>query len=302
MDSSVIDRVSKSLPRISRIDTDYSKRISENLREASAAENFQPVNRSVRNGSVDKMENASKPDPTHSAPALGTRVYQAIFEDLQKRIRQGDWLPGERLPSINQFARELNVSASSLREALRALQSIGLVKITHGSGVYITGSRPYTDLSGHFQDVGAGLIVALAETRRIVEPELAALAAERGTEEEFKKIERLACQMDQDAHVEKDFAELDVQFHSSIAQAARNPILYKMMAGVSDLFLESRRNILIDPQAMLRSARYHLLIVDALITRNGSQARLLMQAHMNSMLDDVLAMENRKQTQTRDKT
>jgi GntR family transcriptional repressor for pyruvate dehydrogenase complex len=256
------------------------------------------------------MENASKPiadmpstaepDPTDNAPAQGPRVYQAIFEDLQKRIRQGDWLPGERLPSINQFAKELNVSASSLREALRSLQSIGLVKITHGSGVYITGSRPYTDLSSHFQDVGSGLIVALAETRRIIEPELAALAAERGTEVEFKEIEKLARQMEQDANAGRDFAEFDVQFHSSIAHAARNPILHKMMEGVSDLFLESRRNILMDPQAMLRSARYHLLIVDALITRNASQARLLMQAHMNSMLDDVLAMENRKQT--KDKT
>lgn len=250
---------------------------------------------------IADMPPAAKPDPMDHAPAQGgPRVYQAIFEDLQKRIRQGDWIPGERLPSINQFAKELNVSASSLREALRSLQSIGLVKITHGSGVYITGSRPYTDLSSHFQDVGSGLIVALAETRRIIEPELAALAAERGREEEFEEIEKLACQMDQDANAGRDFAELDVQFHSSIAHAARNPILYKMMEGVSDLFLESRRNILMDPQAMLRSARYHLLIVDALITRNASQARLLMQAHMNSMLDDVLAMENRKQT--KDKT
>jgi len=230
------------------------------------------------------------------AAVRGTRVYQVVFEDLQKRIRQGDWLPGERLPSITQFAKELNVSASSLREALRSLQSIGLVKISHGSGVYITGSRPYTDLSSHFQDVGSGLIVALAETRRIVEPELAALAAERGTEAEMKEIENLARQMEQYANEEKDFAELDVQFHSAIAHAARNPILYKMLDSVGDLFLESRRAILIDKQASMRSARYHLLIVDALNTHNAPQARLLMQAHMNSMLDDVLAAEARKQT------
>jgi len=233
---------------------------------------------------------------SEDAAVRGTRVYQAVFEDLQKRIRQGDWLPGERLPSITQFAKELNVSPSSLREALRSLQSIGLVKISHGSGVYITGSRPYTDLSSHFQDMGSGSAVALAETRRILEPELAALAAERGTEAEFKEIERLARQMEQYAKEGMDFAELDVQFHSAIARAARNPILYKTLEGVSDLFLESRRMILIDPQAMLRSARYHLLIVDALITHNASQARLLMQAHMNSMLDDVLAAEARKHT------
>ena len=135
--------------------------------------------------------------------------------------------------------------------------------------------------------------------QRLYEPELAALAAERGTEDEFREIEQLARQMEQDANAGHDFAEFDVQFHSSIVGAARNPILDKLMEGVSDLFLESRRNILMDPQAMLRSARYHLLIVDALIARNASQARLLMQAHMNSMLDDVLAMEKRKQTRVK---
>jgi len=241
------------------------------------------------------MHPAAGPDLLDNASAQGTRVFHVVFEDLQKRIRRGDWLPGERLPSITLFAKELNVSASSLREALRSLQSIGLVKIIHGSGVYITGSRPYTDLSSHFQDVGSGLIVALAETRRIIEPELAALAAERGTDAEFKEIENFAREMEHYAMEARDFAELDVQFHGAIAQAARNPILYKMLEGVSDLFLESRRMVLIDQEAMLRSAHYHLLIVEALVARNAPQARLLMQAHMNSMVDDVLEAENRKQ-------
>ena len=239
---------------------------------------------------------------TESSPALdvtavqSNRVFNVVFEDLQTRIRRGDWLPGERLPGITQFAKELNVSTSSLREALRSLQSIGLVKIVHGSGVYVTGSRPVTDLSSHFQAVGSGMVVALAETRRILEPELAALAAERGTEAEFKEIENLARQMEQKAKEGQDFAELDVQFHTSIARAARNPILSKMLEGVRDLFLESRHRVVIDVPAIVRSARYHLLIVDALIAHNAPQARILMQTHMNSMLDDVLAIEARKQT------
>lgn len=225
--------------------------------------------------------------------ARGNRVYNTVFEDLQHRIRQGDWLPGERLPSINRLAKELQVGTSSVREALRALQSIGMVKIAHGSGVYVTGSRPTTDLSSHFQNVGTGLVVALAETRRILEPELAALAAERGTDAELSEIEKLARQMENEAQQGHDFAELDVRFHHHIAQAARNPILYRTLEGVSDLFLESRRKILMEPKAMMRTARYHLLIVDALQSRNAPLARLLMLAHMNSMLDDVLATETR---------
>lgn len=245
-----------------------------------------------------------EPDPTKKPaykPKKGlvrrNRVYQDIFEQLQQRIRQGDWLPGERMPSITQLAKELKVGAGSVREALRSLQSIGLVKIEHGSGVYVLGTRPSTELSSHFRNVGDGLILALAETRRILEPALASLAAERATEEELTEIEKIVHRMEENSQQGKDFADLDVLFHRQIAQAARNPILYQTMEGVSDLFLESRRAILLDPAALMRALRYHALIVEALRQRNAPQARLLMQGHMNSMSDEVLNSEARKRSQ-----
>jgi len=227
------------------------------------------------------------------AAARGNPVYRVVLDDLQQRIRRGAWLPGARLPSITQLAKEFHVGTGSVREALQSLQSIGLVKIEHGRGIFVTSSRPSTDLSSHFQDVGAGQMVALAETRRILEPELAALAAERGTDEELAEIEGLARQMEEDARQGGDFAELDVQFHRSIAHAARNPILYRTIEGVRDLFLESRRLIVMEPKSTVRTARYHLLIAEALRSRNAPQAQLLMQAHMSDMFNDVLAAEAR---------
>jgi GntR family transcriptional repressor for pyruvate dehydrogenase complex len=238
---------------------------------------------------------ASSPN-SNRATDRGHRVYHSTFEDLQQRIRQGDWLPGDRLPSITQLAKELQVGSGTIREALRSLQSIGLIKIEHGSGVYVTGVRPSTELSSHFQNVGEGLLLALAETRRIVEPELAFLAAERGTDDELTELEGLVRQMEEKYSNGNDFAELDVLFHRQIAHAARNPILYQTIEGVSDLFLESRRAILLDPNAVLRALRYHALIADALKLRNAPQARLLMQGHMNSMLEEVLASEARKKS------
>jgi DNA-binding GntR family transcriptional regulator len=67
------------------------------------------------------------------------------------------------------------------------------------------------------------------------------------------------------------------------------------MEAISDLLLESRRAILLSPTALMRAMRYHALIADALRLRNAPQARLLMQGHMNSMLDEVLASEAQKQ-------
>ena len=237
----------------------------------------------------------TSPVNADKAAVRGRRVYHNIFEELQQRIRQGNWLPGDRIPSITQLAKELQVGTGTIREALRSLQSIGMIKIEHGSGVYVTGARPSTELSSHFQNVGDGLLLALAETRRILEPELASLAAERGTDEELMEIDGLVSKMEEEQKHGNDFAELDVLFHRQIAKAARNPILFQTMEGVSDLFLGSRRAILLDPNAVLRALRYHALIAEALRLRNASQARLLMQGHMNSMLDEVLASQARKE-------
>jgi len=223
--------------------------------------------------------------------ARGHPVYTSVFEELQERIRRGDWLPGTRLPSITRLAQELKVGTGSVREALQSLQSIGLVKIEHGRGVFVASTRPSTEVSSHFQDVGAGQMVALAETRRILEPELTALAAERGTEDELNEIENLAWQMEAQAQQGADYAELDVLFHRYIARAARNPILYRTIEGVYDLFLESRRQRRMEARYAVSTAHYHLLIAQALHARNAPQARLLMQAHMSDMLNDVLSVE-----------
>jgi GntR family transcriptional repressor for pyruvate dehydrogenase complex len=153
-------------------------------------------------------------------------------------------------------------------------------------------------LSSHFEHAGDDVVLALAEARRILEPELAYLAAERATEEELIEIENIVHQMEDYSQRGKDFADLDVLFHRLIAQAARNPILFQTMEGVSDLFLESRRAILIDPDALIRALRYHTLLAESLKLRNPPQARLLMQGHMNSMFDEVLLSEARKQSQS----
>ena len=221
-------------------------------------------------------------------------VFQIVFSDLKQRIRRGEWLPGERLPSIIRLAKDLNISTGSVREALRSLQSIGLVKIEHGRGVFVVGSSRSGELAHHIQDVSVGLIVALAETRRILEPELAALAAERGTAEDLAEIVRLARQMEEQAAQGVDFVEPDIEFHRRIAQAGYNPILYRMMESVNDLFKESRRITSMEPGMTARAVRYHLLIAEALGDRNAPQARLLMLAHMNDILSSLMALQSKE--------
>lgn len=226
-------------------------------------------------------------------PGTGHRVFRTVSEELVQRIRTGGWLPGARMPSISQLARDLGASTGSVREALRSLESAGLVRIEHGRGVFVSGERSSSELDNHFHDDSLGLFIALAEARRLLEPELAALAAERGTVEELAEIDRLAHLSEEEARRGSNFVEPDILFHRQIVCAAHNPILQNMIDSCNDLLVQSRRRVAMEPLTTQRTVRYHLLIAEAICDRNPTQARLLMLVHMNDMVASVLAIGSR---------
>lgn len=230
----------------------------------------------------------------HTSVARGAHENAAVFQSvsgaLRDRLRAGEWRPGDRLPSITQLAHEYRVGTGSVREALRSLQSIGLVKIEHGRGVFVVDMPASAELALHFDGAGTGLLLALAEARTIVEPELVALAAARATDQELIEIEELAKTMEIQAAKGIDFVDPDLNFHRRIAQAARNPVLTQMMDSIHDLFLASRKVTARDPGMTARAVRYHNLIAEALRGRNANQARLLMHAHTEDTVSTLMGM------------
>jgi GntR family transcriptional regulator, transcriptional repressor for pyruvate dehydrogenase complex len=234
----------------------------------------------------DNMQGSTK----HMAQLTG-QVYTIVVEAIKERIASGDLLIGQRLPSIQQLAREFGVSTGSVREAARVLEVQGIIRIAHGSGIFaIAGTDLRTDPYEHFQRVGTGPILAVFEARRVLEPALAALAAERATETDIRMIRELAVMMEQMAAVGEAFAQPDVQFHRQIALAAQNPILARMMDGINDLLIEGRRLTTRQPESVGRSVRYHMLIADAIADHNPPQARLLMLAHVHDAIDIAISL------------
>jgi GntR family transcriptional repressor for pyruvate dehydrogenase complex len=219
------------------------------------------------------------------------QVHTSVAEAIKVRVAAGDWVVGQRLPSISQLAQTLGVGTGSVREAVKVLASLGIIRIEHGRGMFVASAqRAQLDPYEHFQDVGAGSVLALCEARRILEPELAAFAAERGTDADLQSIREQALAMEQLVAEGLDFSEPDLQFHRLIALSAHNPVLARMMDGVNDLLRESQK--ITREQAMTqRAVRYHLLIADAICERNPLQARLLMLAHVNDAINSVLVWQ-----------
>ncbi len=226
--------------------------------------------------------------------SLGQRnvqVYAVIVETIKEQITSGKWSVGDRLPTIAQLATEFQVGPGSIREAARVLASEGILRIEHGRGIFVEAqpSLP-SDPFRPFQDFDASSVLALFEARRILEPELAAFAAERGSDEEINRIVESAASMAGLVAAHKDFFVPDLEFHRQIAKAARNPVLAKMMEGVTELLKEGQRLTSRHQATVVRAIQYHFLIADAIRTHNAIQARLLMLSHVNDAISSLATL------------
>src|SRR5918911_5570767 len=120
-------------------------------------------------------------------------VYEVVIEEIKRRVADGELRPGEQLPSVQQLARELHVGTSSVREALRVLAATHVVRIEHGRGVFVSAQPPAADaLRERFTPAEVASLSYLVEARRIIEPEVAALAAERATPAQVERLQEYA--------------------------------------------------------------------------------------------------------------
>jgi GntR family transcriptional regulator, transcriptional repressor for pyruvate dehydrogenase complex len=206
---------------------------------------------------------------------------EAVHE-IETLVRSGSLKPGERLPPERELARELGVSRSTLREALRALVMMNVLVSRHGDGTYVSSldpemlSRPFSFVL----ETQPALVSHLFEARRLLEAACARLAAQRITEEELEELDRLAVPRNADP---SELIERDVALHTAIIHAARNPILSGLAESIRALGLESRRESAQVPGQAARSHTQHRRIVEALRRRSPDDAAAAMEAHIASV-------------------
>ncbi|WP_374977207.1 FadR/GntR family transcriptional regulator [Microbacterium trichothecenolyticum] len=203
-------------------------------------------------------------------------------ELLLARIRDGEWEVGEKLPGETKLAPQLGVGRSTAREAIRTLAGRGILTTRQGAGVFVTAA----DIPESWDEIlQRADIVAVLEARTAIEVEAAALAAERRTSVELKKIrgaldERERHRTHLDEHVETDMA-----FHRSIVAAAHSPILLDLF----DSFAPRSRQAMIE---MLRHRSHHggntdhsihERVYQAIASRDIEAAAALARAHLHAL-------------------
>lgn len=217
--------------------------------------------------------------------AESQRLYERLAQTLAAGISRGDYAVGTRLPSERELAQNFNVSRTTVREAMIALELDGLVDVRTGSGVYVTHATPPGGTPGA-RDVGP---FELLEARRAIEGEVCAMAATRITTAQLAELTRLIAEMrsENEHDVERSEAA-DRRFHEVIASATENS---GMVAAVQMLWDVRTRS----PQSRSMSTKVrelgikpriddHTAILEALKRRDPHAARAAMREHLTRVL------------------
>jgi GntR family transcriptional regulator, transcriptional repressor for pyruvate dehydrogenase complex len=210
---------------------------------------------------------------------------EEVARELVGRIRSGEWQPDTRLPSEQSMADQFGVSRTVIREAIARLKNEGLVATRQGSGAFV---RDWQTSSLHLgPEITKSLksVLFIAELRKGIEAEAAALAAERRTHKDLAAIEKAFARVSETARVRGDSTRADMGFHRAIADASHNPYYTAILDYLSQFLVQalrvSRGNEALRDDFARQVESEHLDIVDAIRRKDSSAARLAAQIHMD---------------------
>lgn len=170
------------------------------------------------------------------------RLYERVVEKVLGLISSNTWKPGYRIPTERELAEAFGVSRTVVREAIKALEAQGVLESATGSGVYVRtadSSLVSRSLQTYIQlSQQVGFEIRLNEVRRVLEVEIAALAAERATPEQRARLKHICQQMRAGGKTAQAMAELDFSVHTTLAEATKNELFKVLLTPLIDQLRE----------------------------------------------------------------
>lgn len=215
------------------------------------------------------------------------RLYKRVAAALMEELHSGKYTIGDKMPAERDLAVRMKVSRPVVREAILALEVLGLIEVRLGAGTFVVRLPGETD-----EPRFSVSPFELLEARLVFEGEAAALAAVQITDEEIARLEKLvdAIRLQNEELIAEENA--DMAFHMTIARAARNAAVEKV---VEDLWLQRWNSA--ECELLLEQARTakvlpmveeHMAIVEALRSRDPKAARAAMRAHLEAVIKHLL--------------
>jgi DNA-binding FadR family transcriptional regulator len=238
----------------------------------------------------DAVKRFTRPSGEESrliTPIKKTRVAEEVADRIRMLMLDGTFPAGEPLPSERNLAERFGVSRGSIRDALRTLETIGLLETRHGQGTFpheLSVDRlvaPLASVMAYRSDLQDELL----DVRRMFEPAVARVAALRATEEDLADLQRILETQRQKLKNGQSAIVEDTAFHAILARATRNRVVMSIMATLNDLLVESRTQSLQQKGRPARSIDGHEAVVAALHRRDADGASQAMYNHIDQIAD-----------------
>ena len=218
-------------------------------------------------------------------PIKDVKVYQQVIDQIKDMIKSGALQRGDKLPSERDLVEQLQVSRTSIREALSALQIIGLVESRHGEGNFIR-----ERLDNFLEPLSILFLLdktpawEILQFRLMLEVNSARLAAENARPEQIAEIQAVVEKLELCHQDDEQNSHWDKEFHYMISRATGNRLLYNVINSISDLvdfsIKDSRAKILMDPANHGNLIEQHKAIFSAIAAGNGEEAAERMRSHL----------------------
>lgn len=224
-------------------------------------------------------------------PIKRARLYETVAHQIKTLIRNGTLKVGDQLPSERELTTQLNVSRTSIREALRALEMAGYIE----SRVGVSGGTFVKDVSIEqivepFAMVlykHKNFVLDILEVRRILEVEIAEMAADRRTEDDLQKIADSLLRMETDIVGGGIGLDGDSDFHYALARATHNQVLLNVVDTITQVTYETRRDTLELPHEPGKALQEHKGIAEAVGRGDVASSGELMRAHLARAVRNV---------------
>ena len=207
------------------------------------------------------------------------RLYQRVVERISEHVQATGMKVGDRLPPERDLAEQLGVSRATVAQALVALEVLDVIDVHHGSGAVLLAQPSTGELSRGVREHESQL-PDIVDARRAVEPRLAALAAERRTDEDIAAIRSALELMYEEIHGGDRGIDADEAFHAAVTRAARSAFLAAIMEQLSEQIRGLRIESLSQWGRPERSLAGHTRVFEAIRDANPEEAEAAMVEHL----------------------
>jgi GntR family transcriptional repressor for pyruvate dehydrogenase complex len=213
------------------------------------------------------------------------RVYEDIVQQIHSLIQKEKLKQGDQLPTERELVDTFKVSRASVREAIRYLESMKLLRSRQGDGTYVIASSE----EALVQPLATALflekdnLMDIFAIRKFIEPQVAQLAAEKATPSEIRTLEKILEHQAKDISDGVKFTKTDSEFHNLLTQIAKNRVLKRLIFAILDLLAQTREKFLQVQGRPQKSLKGHRKILSAIKARNPVAARQAMRNHLEEI-------------------